>query len=58
MAQRARRHRASTVRNRALVGLRYKPQFGVIVVCRDESHQRSIYEQLNRRGLKCRVVVA
>lgn len=34
----------------------YKEQFGVIVICRDESEQESIYNRLTDEGFSCRVV--
>lgn len=35
----------------------YTPQFGVVVICRDEADQESVYKDLTERGLSCRVVV-
>jgi hypothetical protein len=35
----------------------YREQYGVIIVCNDEKHQKKIYGKLNRQGLKCRVLV-
>ncbi|MGA3370686.1 MAG: hypothetical protein ABSC48_02880 [Terracidiphilus sp.] len=32
---------------------RYKEQYGVIVICEDETEQRMIYERLTEQGLKC-----
>lgn len=37
-------------------GFKYKPQFGVIVVCKDEVEHRSVYERLRAEGYKCKVV--
>ena len=34
----------------------YKEQYGVIVVCKDESEQIRIYEQLKELGLTLKVV--
>lgn len=34
----------------------YKPQFGVIVICKDEADQRSIYDWLIQNGLMVKVV--
>lgn len=36
--------------------IRYKEQYGVIVMCDDEEHQRKIYEELKEEGLKLKVV--
>lgn len=37
-------------------GYTYKPQWGVLVHCKDEQHQKRIYEQNKAKGLKCKVV--
>ncbi|MGO1000822.1 hypothetical protein [Lysobacter sp. CA196] len=37
-------------------GFRYRPKYGVIVVCRDEAHQQRLYAELKAQGLKLRVV--
>jgi hypothetical protein len=34
----------------------YRAQYGVIVICRDEKHQRRVYNSLKRAGLACKVV--
>ncbi len=34
----------------------YREQYGVIVLCDDEAHQKTIYERLASQGLKLRVV--
>lgn len=44
-------------RNRATHRFRYREQYGVIVLCSNESHQRKIYTRLRRAGLECKVVV-
>ena len=31
-------------------GFRYRQQFGVIVTCKNERHQRRVYNVLTRRG--------
>jgi hypothetical protein len=36
---------------------RYKSQYGIICICKDEPDQRKVYEQLTNLGLECRVVV-
>ena len=36
--------------------INYKEQYGVIVMCKDEEHQRKIYEDLKKEGLKLKVV--
>jgi len=36
--------------------INYKEQYGVIVMCVDESHQREVYETLKKKGLKLKVV--
>lgn len=35
----------------------YQSQYGVIVICESESHQKEIYDELIGRGFSCRVVV-
>lgn len=37
-------------------GFKYKPQYGVIVLCDDEKHQQHIYETLKQQGLTVKVV--
>ena len=38
-------------------GFKYKPKFGVIINCDDETHQKSVYDQLNTQGYSLKVVV-
>jgi hypothetical protein len=38
-------------------GFNYKTQFGVIVICDDETSQRAVFERLSAEGMNCRVVV-
>jgi hypothetical protein len=37
-------------------GYKYKPQWGVLIHCKDEKHQQSIYDLNKSQGLKCKVV--
>lgn len=37
-------------------GFKYKPRFGVIVVCKDEEEHKHVYEHLRGQGHKCRLV--
>jgi hypothetical protein len=37
-------------------GFKYRPQFGVVVLCKDERHQAKVYEALQRLGYRCKVV--
>lgn len=37
-------------------GFRYREQYGVIVICKNEKHQARTYNVLRRRGLECKVV--
>ena len=39
-----------------VTGFKYKPRFGVIVICKDEEEHRRVYERLRGEGYKCRVV--
>ena len=35
----------------------YKPQYGIVVMCSDEQEQIRIFEALQKKGLKLKVVV-
>ena len=35
---------------------KYKEQYGVIILCRDEQEQAEVYERLVKDGLNCKVV--
>lgn len=35
----------------------YAEQFGVVVICQDESNQKTVYDKLQAQGFNCRVVV-
>lgn len=37
-------------------GFRYRPQYGLVVVCKDELHQRRVYARLQKLGLGPKVV--
>lgn len=37
-------------------GFRYRPQYGVVVICENETHQEQVYAQLRRNGYVCKVV--
>jgi len=37
-------------------GFNYKEQFGVIVICKDEKEQETVYNSLLEQGYECRVV--
>ena len=37
-------------------GLRYREQYGVIIVCKDAAEQERVYSELVRQGYDCRVV--
>ena len=34
----------------------YKEQYGVIVICENENEQKAIFEELQKKGLKLKVV--
>ena len=36
--------------------INYKEQYGVIVICEDEKHQKLVYETLKKEGLKLKIV--
>ena len=40
----------------AKIGFKYRPQFGVIVVCADEKEHQRVYRQLASQGYKVKVV--
>jgi len=35
---------------------KYKPQWGVIVICESEEHQKRVFEKLKKEGLKLKIV--
>jgi hypothetical protein len=35
----------------------YKPQYGIVVMCSDEQEQIRLFEALQKKGLKLKVVV-
>lgn len=37
-------------------GFRYKPQFGVVVVCKDEDAHKATLARLQAQGFKCKAV--
>ncbi|WP_179296966.1 MULTISPECIES: hypothetical protein [Burkholderia cepacia complex] len=37
-------------------GYKYKPQYGVVVACRDEAEQLAVYQALRKQGYKLKVV--
>ena len=39
-----------------MAGFTYKEQFAVVVICKDEKEQESIYNRLKSDGLKLKVV--
>lgn len=50
-----------TIRRRAHAkpgqnGFKYREQYGVVVICKNERHQARVYNVLRRRGMECRVV--
>ena len=38
------------------VGFKYRQQYGVIVICEDEGHQKRVFKELSAMGLKLKVV--
>jgi hypothetical protein len=38
------------------IAYRYRQQYGVIIVCKDETSQRCAFNRLRRQGYKLRVV--
>lgn len=37
-------------------GFKYRPKFGLVINCKDESEQQKIYARLTKQGLKLKVV--
>ncbi len=37
-------------------GFKYREQYGVVVLCKNERHQARVYNVLRRRGMECRGV--
>lgn len=37
-------------------GFKYRPQYGVIVLCEDERQQCQVYDRLRTLGHRCKVV--
>ena len=35
---------------------KYKPQYGVIVICETEEQQKELFEKLKKEGLKLKIV--
>ena len=35
----------------------YRPQYGIVVICSDEQEQIKLFEMLQKKGLKLKVVV-
>lgn len=36
-------------------GFKYKPQYGIIVICSSEKEQQTLFKKLQKLGLKLRV---
>lgn len=39
-----------------MANFKYKQQYGVVVICKDEAEQREIYERLRAEGYTLKVV--
>ena len=51
-------HKKSTLdKSPAKNGFNYKPKFGLIIQCNDETHQQTVFEHLKSLGYKAKVVV-
>lgn len=37
-------------------GFKYKPRYGVIVLCDDEGHQQRVFDDLRAKGYRLKVV--
>ena len=38
-------------------GINYESQYGVIVMCKNETEQQAVFEKLTQEGLTCKIVV-
>ena len=47
---------AQTARRQGENGFKYKPQFGLVVPCKDEAQQRQRYARLAKLGMTPKVV--
>lgn len=39
-----------------MANFNYKPQYGVIIICKDEKEQKDIFENLQAQGLTLKIV--
>ena len=46
----------NTKRKGDIVSFTYKEQYAVVVICKDEKEQESVYERLKSEGFKLKVV--
>lgn len=37
-------------------GFKYRPKFGLVVVCKDEAHQQVLFKRLTKLALEVKVV--
>lgn len=36
--------------------MKYTPKYGVIVLCKDEKEQKTVFDSLKKKGMKLKVV--
>lgn len=48
--------RGNNYRKGDFLGFSYKEQFAVVVICKDEKEQETVYNRLKEEGLKLKVV--
>lgn len=49
--------KAKTKKKNASKPFLYKPQYGVIVICKDEKEQKRLFDSLQAKGHHCKIVV-
>ncbi len=59
MAHPKKNHASTTLDPKAPAknGFNYKPKFGVIITCDDESHQEKVFNRIKKLGYTAKVVV-
>lgn len=53
------KYRQSSIKNQMEIKKKqfnYKEQYGVIVICENEEKQKAVFEELQKKGLKLKVV--
>jgi hypothetical protein len=56
MTQVCKKPALKTVQRPGQNGFKYRPKFGLVVVCKDEAHQQALFKRLTKLALKVKVV--